>query len=211
MQLFLAQNRFKCWSERFQFKSLQLHSPDPDFKVKVNAICALYRHPPEGAIVLSIDEKTGMQAIERKHPDRPACPEHLRRRDFEYQRHGTQALIAALNVHTGEVVGQCRDRRTQADLVDFMEKIALHYPNQPIHVIWDNLNTHRATSVWDDFNLRHHQRFTFHFTPIHASWVNQIELWFGIFSRKVLRNASHTSTDHLRQRTMTFIIHHQPE
>jgi transposase len=182
-----------------------LHSPDPAFREKVNEICALYHQVPNGAVVLSIDEKTGIQAIERKHLDRPPQPGRLRRREFEYIRHGTQTLIAALDVHTGRVVGTCRDRRTQADLVEFMETVAETYADQAVHIIWDNLNTHTAKAVWEDFNARHGKRFHFHFTPFHASWVNQVELLFGIYSRRVLRHASHTSTVHLRERTEAFI------
>jgi transposase len=182
-----------------------LHSPDPQFREKVNAICELYRQAPKGSVVLSIDEKTGIQAIERKHADRAPRPGRARRREFEYIRHGTQALIAALDVHSGRVLGRCSDRRTQADLVAFMEEVARAYPSGTVHVVWDNLNTHRAQAVWADFNARHGGRFVFHFTPLHASWVNQIELLFGIYARRVLRHASHTSIDHLRQRTEAFI------
>ncbi|OTP71303.1 putative transposase [Caballeronia sordidicola] len=182
-----------------------LHSPDPQFRRKVNEICALYRLAPQGSVVLSIDEKTGIQAIERKHADRAPQPARVRRREFEYIRHGTQALTAALDVHSGRVIGSCTDRRTQADLVAFMEQVALAYPKGPVHIVWDNLNTHRAQAVWDDFNSRHDQRFVFHFTPLHASWVNQIELLFGIYSRRVLRHASHVSIEHLRQRTEAFV------
>ena len=182
-----------------------LHSPDPQFREKVNAICELYRQAPKGSVVLSIDEKTGIQAIERKHADRAPQPKRARRREFEYIRHGTQALTAALDVHSGRVLGRCTDRRTQDDLVAFMEEVARAYPRGAVHVVWDNLNTHRAQAVWDEFNARHGGRFVFHFTPLHASWVNQIELLFGIYSRRVLRHASHTSTAHLRQRTEAFI------
>ena len=182
-----------------------LHSPDPQFREKVNAICELYRQAPKGSVVLSIDEKTGIQAIERKHADRAPRPGRARRREFEYIRHGTQALTAALDVHSGRVLGRCTDRRTQDDLVAFMEEVARAYPEGPVHVIWDNLNTHRAQAVWEGFNARHGARFTFHFTPLHASWVNQIELLFGIYTRRVLRHASHTSIQHLRQRTQAFL------
>lgn len=182
-----------------------LHSPDPRFREKVNTICGLYRQAPKGSVVLSIDEKTGIQAIERKHADRAPQPGRLRRREFEYIRHGTQALTAALDVHSGRVLAHCTDRRTQDDLVAFMESVASAYPTGTVHVVWDNLNTHRAQAVWDAFNARHGQRFIIHFTPLHASWVNQIELLFGIYSRRVLRHASHTSTTHLRQRTEVFI------
>jgi len=182
-----------------------LHSPDPQFREKVNAICELYRQPPKGSVVLSIDEKTGIQAIERKRADRAPRPGRVRRREFEYVRHGTQALTAALDVHSGRVLASCTDRRTQDDLVAFMEGVASAYPTGTVHVIWDNLNTHRAQAVWDEFNARHGRRFVIHFTPLHASWVNQIELLFGIYSRRVLRHASHTSTTHLRERTEAFI------
>ena len=178
-----------------------LHSPDPAFREKVNGICKLYRKAPRNAVVLSIDEKTGIQAIERKHPGRAPAPGRLRRREFEYVRHGTQALIAALDVHTGQVLAECRERRTQDDLVAFMERVAIAYPDKQVHVVWDNLNTHRAQAVWHAFNARHGKRFHFHFTPLHASWVNQIELWFARYTRRVLRHASHTSTVHLRERT----------
>jgi|SRR6516225_189592 len=182
-----------------------LHSPDPQFRQKVNEICALYRRAPKGSVVLSIDEKTGIQAIERKHADREPQPGRARRREFEYIRHGTQALIAALDVHSGRVIGSCSDRRTQADLVAFMEQVALAHPKGRVHIVWDNLNTHRAQAVWDDFNARHGSRFVFHFTPLHASWVNQIELLFGIYSRRVLRHASHSSIAQLRERTEAFM------
>lgn len=183
-----------------------LHSPDPQFREKVNAICALYRQAPKGSVVLSVDEKTSIQAIERKYVDRSPRPDRTRRREFEYIRHGTQALTAALDVHSGRVLAHCTERRTQDDLVAFMEAVARAYPTGTVHVIWDNLNTHRAQAVWEAFNARHGRRFVMHFTPLHASWVNQIELLFGIYSRRVLRHASHTSTAHLRQRTETFII-----
>jgi transposase len=185
-----------------------LHSPDPAFREKVNVICKLYRKAPKNAVVLSIDEKTGIQAIERKHPGRAPAAGRLRRREFEYIRHGTQALIAALDVHTGKVLAECRERRTQDDLVAFMERVAAAYPGKQVHVVWDNLNTHRAQAIWQAFNTRHGSRFHFHFTPLHASWVNQIELWFARYTRRVLRHASHTSTAHLRERTGQFVREH---
>jgi transposase len=182
-----------------------LHSPDPQFRQKVNEICALYRQAPKGSVVLSVDEKTGIQAIERKHADRAPAPGRARRREFEYIRHGTQALIAAMDMHSGRVIGSCTDRRTQSDLVAFMEQVAQAYPRGRVHIVWDNLNTHRAQAVWDQFNARHAQQFVFHFTPLHASWVNQIELLFGIYARRVLRHVSHSSIEHLRERTDAFM------
>lgn len=182
-----------------------LHSPDPDFKEKVNVICDLYRKAPEGSVVLSIDEKTSIQAIERKHLDRPPRPGRDRRQEFEYIRHGTQALIAALDVHTGQTLATCGATRTQDDLLAFMEQVAEANPKKIVHVIWDNLNTHRSAK-WVAFNEAHGGRFKFHFTPIHASWVNQVELLFGVYSRRCLRNASHISIEHLKNRTLGYFL-----
>ena len=182
-----------------------LNSPDPLFPEKVNAICALYRQAPKGAVVLSVDEKTGKQAIERKHADRLPVPGRLRRREFEYIRHGTQALIAAMDVHSEPAHGSRTDRRTEADLVASMEQVAQACPKGRVHSVWDNLNTHRAQAVRDDFNARHDHRFVFHFTPIHANWVNQIELMFGIYPCRVLRHAGHASIQKLHQRTDAFM------
>jgi transposase len=183
-----------------------LHSPDPDFREKVNEICELYHNPPKNSVVLSIDEKTGMQAVERKHPDRDSRPGRLRRREFEYIRHGTQALIAAFDVQNGKMLGHCGDTRTRDDLETFMEYVAHEYPEGHVHVIWDNLNTHKAMKkCWNRFNERHGNRFHFHFTPLHASWVNQIELWFGILGKRCLRNASFRTKEQLRAAVLEFL------
>jgi transposase len=183
-----------------------LHSPDPDFRAKVTEICELYHNPPPGSVVLCIDEKTGMQAIERKHIDGDPRPGRDRRREFEYIRHGTQSLIAAFEVHTGTVHGVCGATRTGDNLEAFVEELATIYPDTEVHVIWDNLNIHTAmTKRWNAFNERHSLRFHFHFTPIHASWVNQIELWFGILSKRTLRNASFRSQAELRDAIFDFI------
>jgi len=184
-----------------------VHSPDPAFREKVTEITALYLHPPAGAVVLSIDEKTGMQALERRFPDRPARPGRPRRREFEYTRHGTQSLLCAFEVHRGQVLGQCGPTRTAADLVAFMEQVAAHYPTGPVHVIWDNLNIHfdGADHRWRAFNARHQDRFVFHYTPKHASWVNQIELFFSLVQRQCLRHGSFRSTDDLRTTVLDFL------
>lgn len=187
-----------------------IHSPDPQFREKVTAICELYLQPPvTGSVVLCIDEKPGMQALERRFPDRAAAPGRRRRREFEYKRHGTQTLLAAFEVHTGRVIAQCGDTRTGNDLVQFMEKIAAAYPYQTIHVIWDNLNIHSdgKDRRWTDFNERHGGRFRFHYTPKHASWVNQVECFFGILQRQCLMNGSFSSTSELREVVLRFIEH----
>jgi transposase len=183
-----------------------LHSPDPEFREKVNRICELYHRPPPGSVVLCIDEKTGIQAIERKHQERNPRPGRTRRREFEYIRHGTQSLISSFEVSTGKVHGVCGDSRTGDDLEAFMEELAILYPDTEVHVIWDNLNTHKAMRKrWDPFNERHGGRFHFHFTPLHASWVNQIELWFGILGKRCLRNASFRSAIGLRDAIVQYM------
>jgi transposase len=182
-----------------------LHSPDPQFRQKATEICALYHQRPEGSVVISVDEKTGMQACERCHPDRAVGAEV--RREYEYERHGTQALLAGLNVHTGEVIGHCKDHRSATDLIELMEALAQRYPTGSVHIIWDNLNTHYdgAEQRWSSFNARHGQRFVFHYTPKHASWVNQIELFFSILQRRYLNHASFRSTFELHTGVLEFI------
>lgn len=185
-----------------------LHSPDPEFRVKVTEICDLYlKPPPAGSVVLCIDEKPGMQALARRFPDRAPAPGRRRRREFEYKRHGTQTLIGAFEVHTGRVIAHCGDTRTAVDLVRFMEDIAAQYPNQIVHVIWDGLNIHYdgKDERWTKFNERHGGRFVFHYTPKHASWVNQIECWFSILQRKCITNGSFCSTTELRTAVLAFI------
>jgi transposase len=184
-----------------------VHSPDPLFREKATEICELYLNPPTGSVVLSIDEKTGMQALERKYPDRPASPGRKRRREFEYKRHGTQSLLAALDVHTGRVLAECGDSRTGLDLERFMDTVAEAYPTGPVHVVWDNLNIHfdGAQQRWTRFNERHGNRFVLHYTPKHASWVNQIELFFSIMQRQCLRDASFRSKQALRTAALSFV------
>lgn len=182
-----------------------LHSPDPDFKDKVHLICNLYRNPPPGSSVLCIDEKTSMQALERKHPFQPARPGKPGREEFEYIRHGIQTLIAAFNTRTGKVFSHCGATRTADDLMSFMEAIAAHHKHQ-VNVIWDNLNTHKGIR-WDEFNERHGGRFRFFYTPLHASWINQIEVWFSILSRRVLRLNSFVSKEDLKCQVEGFIRH----
>ena len=183
-----------------------LHSRDPQFREKVTEICDLYLNPPPGSVVLSIDEKTGMQATERKHPDRPPRPGRLARSEFEYIRHGTQSLLTAFEVQSGDVIAHCGDTRTAVDLEQFMDQVALKRPTGEVHIIWDNLNIHKGER-WTRFNERHGGRFHFHYTPLHASWVNQVELFFGIVQAKVLRHGSFRSKTELRDAVLAFIEH----
>lgn len=184
-----------------------LHSPDPEFREKVDDICDLYLNPPSDSVVLCVDEKTGMQALGRKHPFRHAKPGCDARMDYEYIRNGTRKLLAAFDPHVGDVYAEVREGRTADDLVGFMEAVAEIYPDQQIHVVWDNLNIHYdgPGKRWTRFNERHSGRFHFHYTPIHASWVNQVELLFGILQRRVLRHGVFNSLEELDEAVIGFL------
>ncbi len=172
-----------------------LHSPDPKFRSKVRRICELYLRPPSGVHVVCVDEKTSIQALARRYPGRPAAPGRAARREFEYVRHGTCALLAAFDVCTGLVHGACKRQRRATDLVGFMDDVARQYPRGPVYIVWDNLNIHfdGKDARWTEFNRRHGGRFHFIYTPLHASWVNQIEIWFSILQRRVLRDGDFRS------------------
>jgi len=144
-----------------------------------------------------------MQATQRKHLDRPAAPGQQGKREFEYIRHGTQTLLAAFVVHTGTVITRCGPTRTGNDLEAFMEVVAKEIPGT-VDVVWDNLNIHHGER-WEKFNARHQNRFRFHYTPLHASWVNQVELWFGVLQRRCLTNGSFRSLVDLRGSVAAFV------
>jgi len=185
---------------------LWLHSPDPEFQSKVERICRLYLEPPEGATVLCVDEKSGIQALERRYPTQSPCRGQPGRFEFEYRRHGTRTLLAAFETRTGHVVGCCRASRKASDLLAFMEIVAEHYPTGPVYVIWDNLNIHHGER-WEVFNRQHGERFHFVYTPLHASWVNQVEIWFGLLQRRILRYGSFSSPEKLEASLLGFVDH----
>ena len=186
-----------------------LHSPDPEFKTKVKRICRLYLRPPRDGVVLCIDEKSGMQALGRKRALRLASRGRSGRHDCEYVRHGTRTLFAALNPHTGDVYSDVRRSRKTVDIMDFMEAVARRYPKKRIYVIWDNLNIHLdgKHQRWKRFNRRHGNRFRFFYTPIHASWVNQVEIFFSIVQKRVLRYGAFNSARELELALRRFIRH----
>jgi hypothetical protein len=186
-----------------------LHSPDPRFRAKVREICKVYLRPGTGT-VLCVDEKPGMQALERKNPSKLPSIGRAGRREFEYIRHGTRALFAAFNPHTGKVFGQISKHRGADELMLFMERLALEYPTGSVTIVWDNLNTHCGPQ-WDEFNRRHGGRFRFLYTPLHASWVNQVEVWFSILSRRVLKYGDFASPEQLERAVRGFIRHWNTE
>ncbi len=178
-------------------------STDPEFAAKAADIVALYLDPPDNAVVLAVDEKPHIQALERaqgylKLPNGRA----LRGFSHDYKRHGTTTLFAALDVATGEVKAGHYRRRRRVEFLDFMNRVLAHYPDQEIHVILDNLSTHKPKR---DHWLARHRNVHFHYTPTHASWLNQIECWFSILSRRALAGASFTSPQQVRDAIDSFI------
>ena len=184
------------------------HSGDPAYQEKMRAIVDLYVHQPKGEPVLSIDEKTGMQALSRRRPLEPSASGREGRFDFEYKRNGTRCLFACFDVGRGWVLGRCTKQRTREDFLSFMDEVASAYPQRHVHVIVDNLNTHRDTqqgAFVTDWNNRHGGRFLFHYTPTHGSWLNQVELWFCILGRRILRYGNFHSVDELVAAVEAFI------
>lgn len=179
----------------------------PEFWERAADICGLYLSPPENAVVLSIDEKTGIQAKSRKHPTTPVRPGRPARREFEYVRHGTASLLACLDVGTGKVHGRDIARNDSVHFIAFLEDLEQKIdPDLEIHVVLDNGSSHtsRATKAW----FAEHPRFVVHYTPVHASWLNQVECFFSILTRKLLRRGEFSSRQELVDKMMAFLAHH---
>ena len=170
-------------------------STDPALEAKIRDVVGLYLDPPAGAIVLSLDEKTQIQALDRTQPLLPMRPGQVERHTHDYTRHGTTCLFAALEVGTGLVTTETRQRHTGADFLAFLRLVAREYPEGDLHVVLDNVSTHKTPDVqaW----LLRHPRITFHFTPTSASWMNQVETWFGILTRQAIRRGSFRSVKEL--------------
>jgi transposase len=178
---------------------------DPSFWARAGQVCRLYLNPPPGTLLISVDEKTGIQAKSRKHPQIPARPGRDARREFEYVRHGTVSIIAAMNVTTGEVIAERIHRNNSAAFIAFLAMLdQMTPPHLRIHLIMDNGSSHtsRATRAW----LAAHPRFAVTYTPKHASWLNMIEQWFGVLTRRLLRRGDFTSRDDLDAKITAFTI-----
>src|SRR6267154_2347394 len=182
-------------------------SDDPDFEAKAAAIIGLYLKPPQHAAVFSVDEKTAIQPLARLDPVLPLSPGRAERHGFEYYRHGTLSLYAALNTKTGQVLGQTAPRHTSAEFVAFLEQIVASLPEgQQIHIIADNLSAHRTSRVWQFIDR--HRDVRIHFTPTYCSWLNQVEIWFSKIQRDVIARGIFRSVKDLAKKLMTYIRHY---
>jgi transposase len=179
-------------------------SADPLFVDKVRDIVGLYLNPPEHALVLCVDEKSQMQALDRTRPLLPMRPGQVERRTHDYERHGTTSLFAALDVKAGTLIGQCQRRHRALEFRKFLDTIERNVPEKlDVHLILDNASTHKTQSIkrW----LAKRPRYHVHFTPTSSSWINLVERWFSTFTDKQLRRGVHRSTNELEAATMSYI------
>lgn len=178
-------------------------SPDPEFEDKLLDVVGLYMSPPQNAVVLCMDEKTGIQALDRTQPMLALRSKKARAWTNEYVRHGTRTMLAALDIVTGKATTWVNKTRKSADFVTFMNKVVKEYPGQRLHVVMDNLNTHKgkAAQEW----LAEHPEVSFHDTPTYASWVNLAECFFSILTRQGLKQAVHRSVKELSKFLNEFV------
>jgi transposase len=200
----------QCWRicKALDLKPWQVESwmtsHDPDFWEKAADVCGLYLNPPENAIVWSVDEKTSIQAKARINPAQPAVPGAPERREFEYERNGTMVLFAGLNVHEGDVAAWVTDSTCSDNFVTFLWDLMDQTPTgMQLHCIVDNLSAHQTDQVAE--LLEYNPRVHLHFTPTHASWLNQVELFFSILERRLLRRGDFASVEELTARIIAFI------
>ena len=179
-------------------------SNDPQFEQKAADIIGLYLNPPAHAAVFCVDEKTAIQALDRKDPVLPLSPGRAERHGFEYKRHGTLSLYAAFATQTGEIIGKTAERHTSAEFVAFLGEILATQPaGREVHVIADNLSAHKTQKVTEF--LVAHTNVHLHYTPTYSSWLNQVELWFGKIERDVIARGVFSSVNDLKRKLMRYI------
>lgn len=179
-------------------------STDPLFVEKVRDIVGLYLEPPTKALVLCVDEKSQIQALDRTQPILPLAPGIPERRTHDYMRHGTTTLFAALDIATGEVIGEMHRRHRSTEFLQFLRTIDANVPTDlDVHLVMDNYGTHKTPSVKSWF--ARHPRFQVHFTPTSASWINQVERWFSTLTEKQIRRGTHRSTRQLEQAIRSYL------
>lgn len=182
-------------------------SDDPQFEQKAADIIALYLNPPANAAVFCVDEKSAIQALDRLDPVLPLSPGRAERHGFEYYRHGTLSLYAALQTQTGEIIGKTAPRHTSEEFVAFLQDILIHQPpGKEIHLIADNLSAHKTHRVREF--LEANPQVKMHYTPTYSSWLNQVELWFSKIERDVIARGVFTSVPDLKRKLMRYIRHY---
>jgi transposase len=184
-------------------------SDDPRFEEKAADVIGLYLNPPQHAVVFAADEKTAIQALDRLDPVLPLSPGRAERHGFEYYRHGTLSLYAALNTATGEIIGQTVPRHTSAAFVEFLGELVARHPRRDIHVIVDNLSAHKTKGVQAFLDAQ--PRVHLHFTPTYASWLNQVELWFAKIERDLLARGIFTSIPDLARKIRRYITRYNED
>ena len=179
-------------------------STDPQFVDKVRDIVGLYLAPPTKALVLCVDEKSQIQALDRTQPILPLAPGIPERRTHDYMRHGTTTLFAALDIASGEVIGELHRRHRSSEFLQFLRTIDANIPDDlDVHLVMDNYGTHKTPKVKEWF--ARHPRFHVHFTPTSASWINQVERWFATLTEKQIRRGTHRSTRQLEQAIRAYL------
>ena len=184
-------------AETFKF------STDPELVAKVTDVVGLYLAPPENAVVLCVDEKSQIQALDRTAPMLPMQPGLPERRTHDYVRHGTTTLFAALNIATGTVTARCQPRHRHQEFLRFLKQVARAYPHRELHLVMDNYAAHKRVEIRDW--LAANPRVQVHFTPTSASWMNLVEVWFGIIERQAIHRGSFASVTDLNRRIRAFI------
>jgi transposase len=175
-------------------------SNDPHFEEKVRDVVGLYLNPPERALVLCVDEKSQIQALDRTAPILPLRPGLPERQTHDYKRHGTTTLFAAFNILNGKVIGTCQDRHRSREFVRFLNHLEAQLPpDREIHLIMDNYCTHKSAEVQRWLKPRKRRRFHFHFTPTSSSWLNQVERFFALLTGRMIRRGTFHSTDELER------------
>jgi len=190
--------RVQPWrAESFRF------STDPQLVGKVTDVVGLYLHPPENAIVLCVDEKSQIQALDRTAPILPLQPGLAERRSHDYVRHGTSTLFAALEIGTGQVTAACKPRHRHQEFLAFLKQVARAYPERELHLVMDNYAAHKhpAVRTWLAANPRVHV----HFTPTHASWMNLVEVWFSLIERQAIHRGTFGSVKDLNAKIRAYI------
>lgn len=178
---------------------------DPNAEEKILDVVGLYLRPPENAVVLCMDEKTQIQALNRTQPLLPLRADLPARQTHDYKRNGVVSLFAAMELGTGKVVGECREHHTGTDFLEFLKRVARQFPNRELHFVLDNSSIHSTPAVkaWLDA----HPRVQFHFTPKGASWLNLVEAWFSVLTRKSIRRGSFDSVRQLIRHIKNYLEH----